>query len=254
MRWGTTELIGVAVFVALVVVVLASIADCNRNRESGKNIVYTQLPSATSSVTATLGPTAIPTRSSAELIATAQAKRTATAEALLATLDKCEETAAEAKNVTAESLNSHQVTVSISSGDVVDENATNASDERQDVEAEKFLIETCFPLLSRASDEHPHLLALKRAKKKASDLVEATVAPLRTATARAHATTVARNATVVSRGVTFKCERLRLAQRESSIFPEIVYQHVANIMQNAPQAEDVFFDSYDAKVALEQCP
>ncbi len=254
MRWGKTEFIAVAVFVALVIVVLASIADCNRNRESGKNIVYTQLPSATSSVTATLGPTALPTRNSAELIATAQAKRTATAEALLATLEECEETASKGKNITAESLDGHRVTVSIFSGEVVDENVTIASDERRDVEAEKFLIETCFPLLSRATDDHRHLQAVKQAKKKANDLVEATVAPLRTATARAHATTVARNATVVSRGVTFKCERLRLAQRESSIFPEIVYQHVANIMQNAPQAAGVFFDSYDAKVALEQCP
>lgn len=97
------------------------------------------------------------------------------------------------------------------------------------------------------------------------EYLDATVAPLRTATAeaaapmltataQAYAAERRKNATVRSRNVTFRCERLRLAYREvSALGQNVAFRHVANTMMLAPQGENTYFDSYDAKQALQEC-
>ena len=127
-------------------------------------------------------------------------------------------------------------------------------------EAQAFMNSTCLPLLQNAEvsarlEEFPHLQLVAQAKEKASQLLMGTVAPIVTATAGVHETTTARDATVRSRNVTFKCERMRLAHREvSALGSDLAYRHVANVMALAPQSEGAYFDSHDARTALERCP
>ena len=194
-----------------------------------------------------------PTRSGAEVIATSQVQRTATAETKSiatattkadreAALAECEANAKASGNVTAasNSFPEHSVTVRYPSLEIALRKSNGGKTETL------LMSSACTALLEEASDEHPNLLAVKQAKDKANELLMSTVAPMITATAQA-------NATVRSRGVTFRCERLRMAAADVA-GSEHVYRHVSTVMGLAPQAEGVFFDSYDAKAALASCP
>ncbi len=223
-----------------------------------------------------LVPTVVPTRSGEEVIATAKAHRTATttsreiahiatATATTAKLEACEELARTAERVSAVAapeLGAHGVSVFVASLKV-DKTWVNptiyggsASKDTSVVDAYHVLINECLPLAEQEYAELTHLQRVAQAKDKASQLLMGTVAPMVTATAGAHATARAENATVRSKGVTFKCDRLRMAQREVGRDGASVYSHVANIMTivSDGMGEYAYFDSYDAKTALEQCP
>ncbi len=249
---------------AIAAVVIANLNESNRAPH--ENSWGSDIPRNSS--TAQARATIVATRSGEEVVATAQAQRTATAtarenartvtaEAEIALVAKCEETARTATSVTSQSvkaLGNHAVTVRVSDLEVDKAYVNpavygNAAAPSQDA---SFLVEECFWLLKDENMELPALLQVKRAADKAQKLVEATVAPFVTATAAVHATARAKNATVRSKNVTIKCERLRMAEAEANRFGANAYSHVANIMVIA--ADGVFFDSYDAKTALEQCP
>ena len=251
--WGKTEIFVVVLIVAAVIGWLLLVR-CERQQ----------------SWEAT--PAAVPTRSGEEVIATAQAKKTATQVAVSernarvvatreATLEECNETAKLKGSVTAAApeLGRHSVTVRYPSLEVA-LRIPGIKYEDASSEAQSFMNSACLPLIQDSNvsarlKEFPDLELVVQAKGKASDLLSATVAPIVTATAAVHATAAARDATVRSRNVTFKCERLRLAYREvSALGSELAYRHVANVMALAPQAGNTYFDSYDAKTALQKCP
>lgn len=260
----------------LLALAVAAVVISNLNGTQAAKQAETDVPKNSSTAEARRL-TAVATRSGVEVVATGQAQRTATAtarensraataEVKVALATKCETEAKKATNVVAvshEDLGSHAVAVLVPSLEVdlfyvnpaIFGHAKNESNSAAN--AYNFLINECLPLAEESATESPHLKRVKQATDKASKLLEATVAPMVTATARAYATARAANANVRSRNITFKCERLRLAEAEASKFGSgLVYQHVANVMMLTQQAQvaSVYFDSYDAKTALEQCP
>lgn len=262
MVWGKTELV---VVVALVSAIVGWFLLVRCSTE--------QLPTLT----------AVPTRSGAEVIATNQAQKTTAAfneeerpaaiatqtaandAATAAKLEACEELARTAERVTAiaaPELGAHGVSVFVASlkADKTWVNpaiyGSTANKEPSVVDAYHVLINECLPLAEQEYAELPHLQRVAQAKDRASQLLMGTVAPMVTATAGAHATAHAENATVRSKNITFKCERLRMAEAEANRYGANGYSHVANVMAIASDGmgQYTYFDSYDAKTALSKCP